>query len=201
MPIKAVIWDIGGVIARTEDRTPRDQLAAELGVTRDRLNDLFFSGPQGTRAQKGEISVAELMSHIRSELALTSNEYPDLQERFFAGDRVDHELVDFIRTLKPRYKTGVISNAWGQLTQMLAEWGIEDAFDVIIGSGDEGLMKPDPVIFDLALDRLGVEPQEAVFVDDFIENIQGARAVGMYGIHFQRPEQALGDLKALLEVR
>jgi epoxide hydrolase-like predicted phosphatase len=201
MPIKAVIWDIGGVIARTEDRTPRDQLAAELGVTRDRLNDLFFSGPQGTRAQKGEISVAELMSHIRSELALISNEYPDLQERFFAGDRVDHELVDFIRALKPRYKTGVISNAWGQLAQMLAEWGIEDAFDVIIGSGDEGLMKPDPVIFHLALERLGVEPQEAVFVDDFIENIQGARAVGMYGILFQRPEQALGDLKALLEIK
>ena len=51
MPIKAVIWDIGGVIARTEDLAPRDQLAQELGVTRDRLNYLFFSGPEGTRAQ------------------------------------------------------------------------------------------------------------------------------------------------------
>jgi epoxide hydrolase-like predicted phosphatase len=201
MPIKAVIWDIGGVIARTEDRSPRDQLADDLGVTREYLNDLFFSGPLGIRAQKGEISVSELMSHIRSELALTSSEFPDLQERFFAGDMIDYKLVDFIRTLKPRYKTGVISNAWGQLDELLAEWEIADAFDVVIGSGDEGIMKPDPAIFRLALERLGIEPGEAVFIDDFIENIQGARAVGMQGIHFLKPEQALGDLKVLLEIK
>jgi epoxide hydrolase-like predicted phosphatase len=198
MPIKAVIWDIGGVIARTEDRTPRDELAADLGVTRGHLNGLFFSGPEGTRAQKGEISVEELIAHARAELGLAPGEIPDLRERFFAGDRIDYELVDFIRSLRPTYKTGIISNAWGNLPVLLEEWEIADAFDVVVGSGDEGMLKPDPRIFQIALERLAVEPGEAVFVDDFIENIEGARKLGINGIHFKSPDQALAKLRELL---
>jgi epoxide hydrolase-like predicted phosphatase len=198
MSIKAVIWDIGGVIARTENLAPRNQLAAALGVTRDRLNYLFFSGPEGTRAQTGQITAPELMTYIRGELGLSAGEIPDLQERFFGGDQVDPALVDFIRALRPRYKVGIISNAWSQLLDLLESWGIKDAFDVIIGSGDVGVMKPDPRIYQLALDGLDVLPHEAVFVDDFIENIQGAEALGINAIHFQNTPQALGELKEML---
>jgi len=200
MSIKAVIWDIGGVIARTEDLGPRDQLAAELGVTRDRLNYLFFSGPEGTRAQMGQITVPELMTYIRSELSLSPTEYPDLRERFFGGDQVDPVLVDFIRALRPQYKVGIISNAWSQLLDLLDSWEIQDAFDVIIGSGDVGAMKPNPRIYHLALDGLQVLPHEAVFVDDFIENIKGAEALGINAIHFQNTPQALGELKKFLGI-
>ena len=199
MPIKAVVWDIGGVIARTEDRIPRDQLAVDLGVTRDDLNELFFSGPEGTRAQKGEITTEELMVYIRGQLDLAPGEHTDLEERFFAGDQIDHELVDFIRSLKPKYRIGIISNAWRQLAELLDGLGIRDAFDVVVGSGDVGVMKPDPRIYRLALEGLGVQPGEAVFVDDFIENIKGARALGMHAIHFLNPAQTMGDLRALLE--
>lgn len=199
MPIKAVIWDIGGVIARTEDLAPRDQLAQELGVTRDRLNYLFFSGPEGTRAQKGDISRTDLMKYVRRELNLATGEYPDLMDRFFAGDRVDNKLVAYIRSIKPRYKTGIISNAWSEVSEILGGWGILDAFDVIIGSGDEGVMKPDPRIYHLALAGLNVQANEAVFIDDFIENIEGARRLGMLGVHFQSTRQALAELEALLE--
>ena len=199
MSIQAVIWDVGGVIARTEDLAPRDQLAQELGVTRQRLNELFFSGPQGTRAQKGEISIPELMGYIRRELNLAPGTYPDLRDRFFGGDRVDYDLVDTIRGLRPGYKTGIISNAWSQLPELLASWGILDVFDAVIGSGDEGVMKPDPRIYHLALERLDVQPSQAVFVDDFIENIHAARNLGMIGIHFQNRAQALSELQQLLD--
>lgn len=200
MPIRAVIWDIGGVITRTEDLVPRDQLADDLGVTRETLNELFFSGTEGTRAQKGEITTDKLIVFIRGQLGLAPEEYPDLKERFFAGDHVDYELVDFIRSLKPKYQIGIISNAWPGLNNTLEDWDIRDAFDVIIGSGDIGIMKPDPKIYQLALERLGVQPEEAVFVDDFIENIHGAHAFGMYGVHFQNPTQTIGDLRALLDI-
>jgi epoxide hydrolase-like predicted phosphatase len=200
MPIKAVIWDIGGVIARTEDRVPRDELANELGVTREYLNELFFSGTEGTRAQKGEITTGELIVFIRGQLGLAPDEHTDIEERFFAGDQVDYELVDFIRSLKPKYKIGIISNAWPGVENQLEIWGIRDAFDVIIGSGDIGIMKPDSKIYQLALERLGVNPEESVFVDDFIENINGARGFGMNGVYFQNTTQAIGDLKALLDV-
>jgi epoxide hydrolase-like predicted phosphatase len=200
MPIKAVIWDIGGVIARTEDLKPRDQLAKDLGITRADINDLFFSGSEGVRAQKGEITVEELITSVREKLKLTPLEHPDLITRFFAGDRVDNKLVDFIRSLKPRYKTAIISNAWSGLVEMLNDWGIQDAFDAVIGSGDVGILKPDPKIYQLALDRLGVAADEAVFVDDFIENVNGALRLGMRAIQFKSPGQVIGDLKQLLEL-
>jgi len=199
MPIKAIIWDIGGVIARTEDKAPREELAAELGVTRDKLNYLFFSGPQGTRTQKGEISRNELMRSIRDELKLSPDGYPDLEDRFFAGDRVDYELVDFIRDLKTRYKIGIISNAWPEVADVLETWEIADAFDFVVGSGDVGVMKPDPKIYHLALDGLGVRPEEAVFVDDFIENIEGARNLGIHAIHFKNPAQVIADINTILK--
>jgi len=198
MPIKAVIWDIGGVIMRTEDQTPRAELAAELGVTREFLNELVFGGEQGVRAQKGEINQKELWDYVRSELKLAPGEYPDLGERFFGGDVLDTDLVDFIRSLKPRYKIGIISNAWSQIEESLVEWGIDDAFEVVIGSGDVGIMKPDPRIFQIAIERLGVEPSEAVFVDDFVQNVHGAQAFGIAAIHFQGREQVIRALEQLL---
>ena len=198
MLINAVIWDIGGVIMRTEDQAPRAELAADLGVTREYLNELVFEGEQGTRAQKGEINRKELWNYVRSELKLAPGEYPDLDERFFGGDVLDTELVDFIRSLKPRFKIGIISNAWSQIEEALVEWGIDDAFEVVVGSGDVGIMKPDPRIFQIALERLGIEPSEAVFVDDFIQNVHGAQALGMGAIHFRDREQVIQELEQLL---
>lgn len=200
MCIKAVIWDIGGVLSRTEDQGPRAELAAEFGVTSDFLVELVFGGEQGTRAQKGELSQQEIWDYARQELNLAPGEYPDLHERFFGGDILDTQLVDFIRSLKPRYKIGIISNAWSRVADLLAEWEIDDLFDVIVGSGDVGVMKPDPRIYQIALERLNVAAEEAVFVDDFIENVHGARALGMHAVHFQRQEQALQELGQLLDL-
>lgn len=199
MPIKAVIWDIGGVLIRTEDPNPRGELAAELGVTREDLVQLVFGGEQGRRAQKGELTQKEIWDYVRGALKLAQAEHHDLRERFFAGDVLDTELVKFIRTLKPQYKIGIISNAWSELPTSLEEWGIRDIFDVVVGSGDEGIMKPDPTIFQIALERLAVKPDEAVFVDDFIENVEGAQNLGIKGIHFQSRDQVIRELKTLLK--
>jgi epoxide hydrolase-like predicted phosphatase len=198
MPIKVVIWDIGGVIMRTEDQSPRAELAAELGVTREYLNELVFGGEQGRRAQIGEINQQEIWDYVRSELQLAPGDYPDLRERFFGGDVLDTDLVDFIRSLKPRWKIGIISNAWSQVADSLVEWGIDDAFDMVVGSGDVGIMKPDPRIYQIALERLSVEPSEVVFVDDFIQNVHGAQALGIAAIHFQGRQQAIQELERLL---
>ena len=198
MHIKAVIWDIGGVINRTEDLDPRDKLASELGVTRDRLNYLFFYGPEGTRAQNGEITTEELIAYVRLDLSLADDEIPDLLDRFFGGDIIDYPLVEFIRDLRPAYKTGIISNAWKGLPDILKKWGIEDAFDTVISSGDVGIMKPDPKIYSLALSALDIQPGEAVFIDDYTENIHGARSLGIHAIQFINRNQTLDELESLL---
>ena len=198
MAIKAVIWDIGGVLMRTEDPAPRAKLAAELGVAPDDLEELVFGGEQGTRAQKGELTQTEIWDYVRQQLGLAPGQYPDLRARFFGGDVLDTELIDYIRGLRSNYQIGIISNAWSELPALLEEWGILDAFDVIVGSGDEGIMKPDPRIYQIALERLAVAPEESVFVDDFMRNIIGARTLGMHAVHFQSRAQTLRELNALL---
>jgi putative hydrolase of the HAD superfamily len=122
-----------------------------------------------------------------------------LASEFWGGDRLDHELVEYVRGLRPQFKTALLSNAWDDLRIALeGQWSILNAFDEVIISAEVGLAKPDPRVFHLALERLGVKPTEAVFVDDFLHNVEGARAVGMKAIHFRNSEQARADLGALL---
>ena len=71
--------------------------------------------------------------------------------------------------------------------------------DVIVISSEEKVMKPDPGIYHIALERLGVQPDEAVFVDDFQHNVEGAQALGMHAIRFVSTSQTLEDLGKLLD--
>jgi epoxide hydrolase-like predicted phosphatase len=140
-----------------------------------------------------------MWDYVRNELKLSPAEHPDLQQRFFDGDVLDSQLIEYIRTLKSRYKIGIISNAWNELPAAIEELGISDVFDVIVGSGDEGVMKPDPLIYQIALERLAVKPEEAIFVDDFPENIRGAKDLGIKGVHFRSREQTIQEVNILIE--
>lgn len=200
MSIQAVYFDIGGVLVRTEDKTPRDSLAARLGIIRDDLDELVFSGEQGQRAQSGQIGAAELWENVRQALHLPPEAMSQVIREYFGGDRLDTVLLDYIRTLHQHYKTGIISNALDDTRPIIeGRWGMGDAFDVIIISAEVGVMKPDPRIFQIALQALGTQPSEAVFVDDSAHNVEGARAVGMLAIQFRNPEQVRIELEAVLQ--
>jgi epoxide hydrolase-like predicted phosphatase len=200
MPIKAVIFDFGGVLVRTEDRGPRTQLAARLGKTYAELGMLVFDSGSSQQAQLGEITSAQHWEQVRKVLNISPAELLEVRGKFWEGDSLDGNLVDYLRGLRPRYKTALLSNAWDDLRQYIEEdWHIEDAFDQIIISAEVGLVKPDERIYQLAISKVGVDPDEAVFVDDFPENVIGAREVGLQAIHFKDPDQALADLQQLLD--
>lgn len=183
--IRAVIFDVGGVLVRTENHAPRAELERRLGLTPGASEQLVFNSEMGTKAQMGEITSAQLWAWVEESLGLDANGIREFRQEFFAGDRLDESLVDYVRSLRPSFQTAVISNAIDNLSNVLADnYGIADAFDLIVGSAYERVMKPDPVIFERTLGRLGREPSETIFVDDFVHNVEGARAVGMYAIHF-----------------
>ena len=198
--IKAVIFDLGGVLMRTEDVGPRQALAARLGVSRQELEHLVFNSTIGLQAQLGQITADELWQEVGAALRLTPEQIAALQDAFWDGDRLDAGLVDFIRGLRPRFTTALLSNAWNTLRAYMQDtWGIADAFHHLVISAEVGMMKPDPRIYRLALERVGVAPEEAVFIDDFPENIDAARAVGLQAIHFRTADQVLADLAPLLQ--
>lgn len=199
MTIRAVFFDLGGVIVRTEYQAPRELLAERLNMTYEDLNKLVFESDTSRKASIGTIKTDEHWAAITRRLGRPASETTKIRADFFAGDVIDRALLDFIRKLRPKHKTGIISNAWPDMRDYLVENKVDDAFDALVVSSDVGLMKPDPKIYQIALDRVKAEPQEAVFVDDLFENVEGARALGMHGILFQSPEQTLNKLKELLE--
>lgn len=197
--IKAVFFDLGGVILRTEFQAPREHLAERLGMEYEDLVKLVFDSPSSVRASHGEISDVDHWKEVIKRLKRPSEEMQAIRDAFFAGDVVDREIVDTLRSLRKDYFVGLISNAWPDLRDFIASKKFEDAFDHMVISGEVGVMKPDPRIYQIALEQAGAEAQEAVFVDDFYENIEGCRAVGMHGIHFRDPQQAMAELRNLLD--
>ncbi len=198
--IRAVIWDLGGVLVRTEDWTPRARWEQRLGLEPGALSRLVFEGEASRRASIGQADTADVWQWVGRRLGIPEEEWPLLERDFWSGDSVDMEIIAFIRGLRPRLATGLLSNAWPSLRQALEEhWRIADAFDHIVISAEAGMVKPDPRIYHLALQGLGVAPEEAIFIDDFIENVEGARAVGMHAVHFRSSEQALEEVRALLD--
>jgi glucose-1-phosphatase len=198
MTIKAVFFDLGGVIVRTEFQSPRQQLADRLGIDYDDLSKLIFDSESSLRASTGELSSEEHWVSVIQRLKRPDTERQTIRDEFFAGDIVDRTLVEYIRSLRGKYKTGLISNAWSDLRDFILREKFADAFDEMIISAEVKAMKPAPKIFQIALERFGVKPKEAVFVDDFYANIEGCEKVGMKGIHFKDAESTLEQLKKLL---
>ncbi len=200
MSIRALIFDFGGVILRTEDRTPRSTLAKRFGMTDRELERLVFASPSSILASIGKISAEQHWLEVAKILKAEEREIDALRTQFFDGDRLDEELVSFLSQKKGAYRIGLLSNAWGDLRDFLNhQLGILDIFDEAIISAEVGVMKPERKIYELAAKRLGVEMNEAVFVDDMKENVDAAITAGMYGVHFQTSAQTLAEIHGLLQ--
>jgi len=198
MAIRAAFFDLGGVIVRTEYQAPRERLAERLNTTYEDLYKIVFESDTSRKASLGAISTDEHWTAITRRLGRPVSESSTIRAEFFAGDVIDRTLLAFIRSLRPNCKTGVISNAWPDMRDYLAENKSDDAFDALVISAEVGIMKPDPKIYHIALDKFKVKPDEAVFVDDMPANVEAARKLGLQGVLFQTPEQTLKKLKELL---
>ena len=198
MSIRAVFFDLGGVILRTEYQAPREHLAEKLGMEYDDLVKVVFDSESGYKASIGAITPDEHWAAVIKRLKRPASELEAIRHEFFAGDIIDRTLLEFLRSLRGTYKTGLISNAWGDLREYIVREKFDDAFDHMIISAEVGAVKPEAKIYEIALEQAGVLANEAVFVDDFAVNIEGCEKVGMQGIYFRDPESALLQLQELL---
>ncbi len=199
MTVRAIFFDLGGVIFRTDYQAPRDHLAERLNTTYEDLNRIVFDNESSRQASIGALTTEAHWEWVTRRLGRPASEAKAIRQEFFAGDITDLELIAFIRSLRPRYKTGVISNAWPDARESLVREKIDTAFDTLIISAEVGVMKPDPKIYQIALQKLRVAAEEAIFIDDTPVNVDAARALGMGGIRFREPRRALSDLKGMLK--
>jgi putative hydrolase of the HAD superfamily len=199
--VRALTWDFGGVLFRTEDQAPRQNWERKLKLQTGELHDLVFYGQTSRLATLGKASTEDIWHAISEQLDLNFEELNALRRDFWAGDRLDHELVETTRTLRKHLKTALLSNAWPDLRAYLVEdLQIDDAFDLLIISAEEGTAKPGEQIYQILLDRLNIRAEECVFIDDSLENVRAANDLGIQTVLFQDRAQTLDDLRSLLPV-
>ncbi len=202
MSTPTIIFDFGGVLLRTEDRSPRTQLAEHFGMTYEEMEDIVFGSPTAAQAAVGRISAGEHWRAVARQLNWPDEELPALQRAFWGGDELDEQLLDFLRSLRGEWRTALLSNAWDDLRFALTEvWHIEDAFDHLFISAEMGLAKPDPAIYAEVERRLQSEGEDLLFVDDFLRNVAAARQAGWQAIQFRDAEQAMREVRAWLASR
>jgi putative hydrolase of the HAD superfamily len=199
--IKAIIFDFGRVISAQKPMSLFRGYEEELGITPGTLNPIMFGSPAWEDALVGRKTSEEFWLAIGPQLNLhTPEAVAAFRQRYRADEAVNEGVVELIRRLhaEDRYKLAVLSNSPPGLARWLDEWGLLNLFDVVFCSGDEGVRKPDPTAFEITLTRLGVAPEEAVFIDDTMRHVNAARSLGLHAILFTTAEALVKDLDALL---
>ncbi|HEY4723290.1 MAG TPA: HAD family phosphatase [Anaerolineae bacterium] len=198
MPIRAIIFDVGGVFARTENVNGRRKWEQRLGLAEDTLAMTVWTSEISRQGEIGQATLEEIWRGIGQLFELNAAEVKELQADFWSGGTWDDGLTEFVRSLKPRYKTGVISNAWPEAREFVESHTGSATFDAILFSAEEGVAKPNRVIFERALARLGVAPDEAIFINDVAENIEAACTIGLHGIQFDNTPHVIDQIKRYL---
>ncbi len=200
--IEAVVFDIGGVLVRTLDWTPRARWEQRLGLPERGLSALVFDSRQAMLASIGQASDEDIWRNVATHLRLSDQQLADLRRDVWAGDVANTAMITYLRRLRPSYKTGILSNAWPEMRQLNeSRFGLPDAVDHAIYSFEIGVLKPAPEAYAEIVERLAVQPNKVVFVDDSAVNIEGARQVGLQVVHFSDTGQAIDELNRLLAER
>ena len=158
----------------------------------------MFDSPLWEQALVGELQMEEYWQAIGPELNLNSpDKVEEFRQRYHSDEKPNQEVVDLINTLEGRYRLGIVSNHPPGLEEWLKEWQLLEQFETVVVSGEVGVAKPDEHIFRLALERLGIDTADAIFIDDTEEHVVAARSLGMIGHYFNSASALAGHLREL----
>jgi HAD superfamily hydrolase (TIGR01509 family) len=164
-------WDV----ARELDRAH--------GLPRSSVFETLYRTEAWHGIERGVGDLTEWVEGAHRELERRAGRpLPRLHDEWRGAQTAIAANVGLVRRLRPRYKLSVLSNADMSLRARLERDGIHALFDDVVISAEVGMAKPDPAIFRLAIERLGLAPAECVFVDDWDANVEAAREVGMRGV-------------------
>jgi glucose-1-phosphatase len=200
MTIRGIVFDIGGVLEITPKLGVNDKWEERLhlkpGELDQRLHEVWKGGSIGT------ISEAEVHRKIGEIIGMSAaqvNAYMDDVWKEYLGT-LNVELAEYFRRLHKHFKTAILSNSFvGAREREEALYHFSEIADFIIYSHEVGVQKPDPHIYTLTCDRLGLSPNEVIFLDDREQAVDAARDHGIHGIVFKDTAQAIADIEACIK--
>jgi putative hydrolase of the HAD superfamily len=199
--IKAIIFDIGGVLSASPVAGIR-AWTEQCGIDYAVLGPLVARPESAfSRLERSDLTPEQFARQFQAECAaagITADPLAFLAS--FADLPQREEMHAIVRHLHGRYKLGCITNNVLREEDAGARAEIFACFDVIVESARVGLRKPDPRIYLMTCEQLGVAPAEAVFLDDFGVNLKGARALGMTTIKVDETTRAIDELEAVLGI-
>ncbi len=207
-PLTAVISDFGGVLSspladafaavQEQSGIPSAAIGRAMAqiTERDGANPLF-------ELECGRMSEADFLAQIGREIEAELGR-PAAMHRFathyFAALHPNAEMIDLMRGIAERgHRMAILTNnvrEWEPLWRSMLP--VDEIFELVVDSAFVGLRKPDPKIYRLTCDRLGVEPQACLFVDDIEINCTAAEELGMTAVHFRETAQARREIEAAL---
>ncbi|MEX2195168.1 MAG: HAD family phosphatase [Thermoleophilaceae bacterium] len=198
--MKGLLVDFGGVLTTNVFESFRSFCEGE-GLDPEAFLDLFRERSEARSAlrevETGRISEDEFSTRLGAMLGV--KETNGLIDRLFAGMAPDGAMVAAVRRAKGSgVRTGLISNSLGEGRYDRSTF--PELFDGVVISGEEGMHKPQPEIYLLGAERVGLAPEECVFVDDLRENCAGAEAVGMTAVLHRGADATIEELEQLLDV-
>lgn len=207
--IEAIVSDFGGVLT-TPLLASFAAIQDEVGITAEVLGEAMraTAGADGElpifRLERGEIAEADFLERLSEALEPFLGHRPHLhgfRETFFGALDPNEPMIALMRELK---ESGL---RMAMLTNNVREWEplwrpmlpVDEIFETIVDSAFVGVRKPEPRIYELTLERIGLPAPACLFVDDLAVNCEGARSLGMQAVHFRDNEQAIAEIRAALD--
>ncbi len=200
MTIRAIVFDVGGVLEITPDLGVNakweQQLRLKPGELDERLSSVWRGGSLGTLAEEQvHSSIGKILGMSEAQVSAFMD---DVWQEYLGTLNV--ELSEYLRSLRPQYQTAILSNSFvGARRKEQERYHFDELCDLIIYSHEVGMSKPDRRIYELTCERLGVQPAEIIFLDDQEPNLVAAREFGMQAILFQETRQAIADIQTCLQ--
>jgi putative hydrolase of the HAD superfamily len=200
MAITAVLFDFGGVILSS----PFDAFAryeADRGLPAGFLRSVNATDPDTNawaRLERSEVDLDGFALAFEEESAALGHRVSGHDVLGLLAGDVRPEMVEAVRRCGERLRTALLTNNVVGMGADPTVAGIVAMFDVVVESSQVGVRKPDPAFYAIACDRLGIDPSEAVFLDDLGINLKPARALGMTTIKVVDPATAIAELEAVV---
>ena len=200
--MKGLLVDFGGVLTTNVFDSFR-AFCEDEGLDPEAIKRLFREDPGALASvrglERGDLTEEQFAERFGELLELEPDRRGGLVDRMFGHIQPEEQMVEALRRARAQgIRTGLISNSMGAGRYDRSTF--PQLFDGVVISGDEGMHKPEPAIYELGAERVGLDPADCVFVDDLRENCEGAEAVGMTAVLHRGADTTLPRLEELLGV-